>query len=86
MREVGSFEKVQTSGPILRGVFLAVARRTRGMIGRLGLEKEIVFTGGVARNAGVVDAMRQIIGMEIRVPLEPEFTGALGAAILAGRG
>ncbi len=56
------------------------------MAGRVGLKEDIVFTGGVARNEGVLRALQEVIGHVIRVPANPQFTGALGAAILAGRG
>jgi predicted CoA-substrate-specific enzyme activase len=70
---------------ILNGVFRAVARRTVSMAGRAKVSPQIVFTGGVARNGGVVRAMRDELGMEVLVPPEPQITGALGAAILAAK-
>lgn len=69
---------------ILNGVFRAVARRTISMAGRSKLMQQIVFTGGVAKNEGVVKALREEMGADILVPGEPRITGALGAAILAG--
>lgn len=68
---------------ILNGVFRAVARRTISMAGRSKLLPQVVFTGGVAKNEGVVKAMRDEMGAEILVPDEPRITGALGAAIIA---
>lgn len=71
---------------ILRGVFRSVARRTLGMAGKIGLEEDVVFTGGVAQNRGVVLALKQESGMErLLVPDSPQITGALGAAILGMR-
>jgi activator of 2-hydroxyglutaryl-CoA dehydratase len=54
------------------------------MAGRLGLQDEVVFTGGVARNAGVVWALQEVLGKRVHVPRDPEYTGAFGAALLAG--
>ena len=68
---------------ILRGVFRSVSKRTLSMSGRLGLEEDVVFTGGVARNSGVVRAIAKETGLRILVPQDPQFTGALGAAIIA---
>ncbi len=68
---------------ILNGVFRAVARRTISMAGRSKLLPQVVFTGGVAKNEGVVNALREEMGAEILVPDEPRITGALGAAIIA---
>ena len=83
---VGLLHRGETPGAILRGVFLSIARRTSGMVGRFAVNGQVVFTGGVARNSGLVQTMQEVLGREVLVPEEPEFTGALGAAILAARG
>lgn len=70
---------------VLRGVFDAVARRVIGMAGRIGLAGPIVFTGGVARNPGIVQALERVTGYTMHVPEEPEYTGAIGAALLAAK-
>jgi activator of 2-hydroxyglutaryl-CoA dehydratase len=43
------------------------------------------FTGGVALVPGMARALSDALGHEIRVSLNAQFTGALGAAILASR-
>ncbi len=80
---VGLLHQGASPESVLRGVFNAVARRILGMAGRIGLRDEIVFSGGVAKNRGVCRALQEITGHTIRVPAEPQFTGALGAALLA---
>jgi len=78
---------VQSGTPvptIIKGVFNSVARRTLGMAGRGSLEHRLVFTGGVAMNKGVVEAVARETGLEVSVPGDPRMTGALGAAISAG--
>lgn len=82
---VGLLHQGASLESVLRGVFNAVARRILGMSGRIGLQNDVVFTGGVAKNVGVRKALAEITGHAIRVPSEPQFTGALGAAILADR-
>lgn len=67
---------------ILRGVFRSVAARTLGMAGHRGVSEPLIFTGGVARNAGVVRAVARETGCEVQLPPEPRITGALGAALL----
>lgn len=69
---------------VARALCDSVARRAAAMLQRVGLEGPLVFTGGVARNQGVVAQLGDILGRQVLVPPEPEFTGALGAAILAG--
>jgi predicted CoA-substrate-specific enzyme activase len=82
---VGLLHRGISAGSILRGVFRSVTRRIIGMSGRIGLNDDIVFTGGVAKNIGVVHALREIVGREIFVPAQPQYTGALGAAIVGMR-
>ena len=70
---------------ILKGVFRSVAKRTLGMAGRNGILPRLVFTGGVAMNQGVIDAIIDETGLEVSVPADPRITGALGAAIVASK-
>lgn len=81
---IGLLHKGTARKVILRGVFRSVARRTLGMAGKIGLRNDIIFTGGVARNEGVLQALMQETGNEnIMTPDDPQITGALGAAIIA---
>ncbi|MDH4291463.1 MAG: acyl-CoA dehydratase activase, partial [Dehalococcoidia bacterium] len=68
---------------ILAGLHDALASRVAALARRLGIEPDLVLTGGVAKNIGMVEAVKQNLGCEIFVPEEPLLTGALGAAILA---
>jgi len=68
---------------ILAGLHDALASRIAALARRLGIEPDLVLTGGVAKNTGMVRAMKESLGCEILVPEEPLLTGALGAAILA---
>jgi len=68
---------------ILDGLHDALASRVAALARRLGIEPDVVLTGGVAKNTGMVRAMKKNLGCEILIPEEPLLTGALGAAILA---
>jgi len=68
---------------ILWGVHQSIASKIASVAKRVGLEPQVVFTGGVALNLGVVKALEKQLGLTIRVPENPEIVGALGAAILA---
>ncbi|MCK6457965.1 MAG: acyl-CoA dehydratase activase [Phycisphaerae bacterium] len=68
---------------ILAGVHQAIAARTIGLVRRVGMESEITFTGGVARNLGMVRALEEKLGMPLNVSPEAHFIGALGAALYA---
>jgi predicted CoA-substrate-specific enzyme activase len=67
---------------IVAGLHEAIASRAVGMLRRLKIEPDVVFTGGVAKNSGVVKAVRENLGGEILVPEDPLISGALGAALL----
>ena len=81
---IGLLHKGVDRNAILRGVFRSIAKRITGMAERSGLKEDIVFTGGVAHNEGVLEALKQHTGRSnILVPPDPQITGALGAAIIA---
>lgn len=73
---------------IIAGVHRAIASRVYGMVkGKLdeGIQGDIIMTGGVAKNTGVLRALAEKLGRNILVPEEPQYTGALGAAIISQR-
>jgi activator of 2-hydroxyglutaryl-CoA dehydratase len=53
------------------------------MAGKLKREKPITMRGGVAKNRGIVDALRRVLNTEIHVPEEPQIVGAVGTALWA---
>ena len=73
---------------IVKGLHKSVANRLHTLARRVGVEKEIVVTGGVAKNDGVVqmltDALKETF---IRFPekVDPQMIGALGAAVIASK-
>ena len=69
---------------LLAGIHKAMSRRVAIMGKSVGFKKDVVFTGGVAKNMGIKKAMDDEIGLQILIPEEPQIMGALGAAILAG--
>jgi benzoyl-CoA reductase subunit D len=71
---------------IARAVHDAIAGRIGSVARIVGLEKEIVMIGGMSLNTGFVDSLKREIGMDIIVPDDPGFVGALGAAVAASTG
>jgi len=67
---------------IVAGLHHAIASRVASMVRRLGVKPDVVFTGGVAKNIGVVKALEENLGCEVLVPQEPLLSGAIGAALL----
>ncbi len=68
-------------GRIAAGLHQAIATRVVNMTRRLGIEKEVVVTGGGAKNNGLVKAIEAQVGFAVLTPPEPFITGALGAAL-----
>ena len=67
---------------IIRGLHNSVAERIYGMVRRLRGAAPFVMTGGVAKNAGIVEALAVRFGSEVLVPEEPQIIGAIGAAVM----
>jgi len=71
---------------IARAVHDAIAGRISSVARIVGLEKDIVMIGGVAKNIGFVESLKRETGMDVVVPDDPDYVGALGAAIAASTG
>lgn len=66
------------------GVMNAVISRVISMAGR-HISTPVIFTGGVAQIPGMKKALESILQKEVTIPPHPQYTGALGAALLAAR-
>jgi len=69
---------------IAAGVQNAIAQRVAALAGR-SVVAPVCFTGGVALQSGMLRALESALGHQVRACPRPQFTGALGAAILAGQ-
>lgn len=68
---------------ILLGVHQSIVARSLGLMRRVGIEPEVTFTGGVARNIGMVQALEAALGHRVNVSDDSPYMGALGAALFA---
>jgi (R)-2-hydroxyacyl-CoA dehydratese activating ATPase len=68
---------------ILRGVHLAIAKRTVSLARRVAIEPDVTLTGGVARNVGMVQALEEVLETKLQVSPDAHFMGAIGAALFA---
>jgi predicted CoA-substrate-specific enzyme activase len=66
-------------GDIAAAVHRSVAKRIRHLASGIDLVAPIVFTGGVARNTGMVREIARAFGLEMLVPEDPDITAAIGA-------
>jgi len=79
--EVVSLIHQKTPKPdIARAVMNAIAGRVASVARIVGLEKDVVMVGGMAKNAGFVDSLKKSIDMNVVVLEDPDYMGALGAA------
>ncbi|OGB89614.1 MAG: hypothetical protein A3G35_06305 [candidate division NC10 bacterium RIFCSPLOWO2_12_FULL_66_18] len=68
---------------ILAGIHHSLAERSLMQLKRVGMKGgEVTFIGGVALQAGMVKACEAKWEVTIHVPAEPQYTTALGAALL----
>ncbi len=81
--EVGSLLKEQAGlEEICETILSAMASRIVSMMRRIGIKRDVVMFGFPGRNIGLVKAIAKKLNMDnIYVPEEPEFGGAIGAAI-----
>jgi len=71
---------------IAKGIHMAIAERTASLARRINGTPPYYMAGGVAKNKCLVAEIQKCLGSEIFVIDEPQFTGALGAALFALKG
>lgn len=71
---------------IAKAVHDAIAGRIASVGRIVGLEQDVVVIGGMANNKGFIDSLKKEIQLDVIVPPDPDFMGALGAAVAAASG
>jgi len=74
---------------IIKGIHLSIANRIVRLITKLKAESPIILVGGMAKNAGMVDAVKELANehkdsYEIVTHPDAIYSGAIGAAIWGG--
>jgi bzd-type benzoyl-CoA reductase Q subunit len=81
---IGLFREGYKESEVLAAYLFAIAWRIHGMVGRVQPEKELAFTGGLAKNSGIVKRLERAMGMTaLTSKYDPQLAGAIGAAIIA---
>jgi bzd-type benzoyl-CoA reductase Q subunit len=87
---MGLLRKGWSKEKVLAAYTRAMAVRMANLIKRVGLEPELVVTGGQSKNIGIVSRIETILGVKcLPIPnwrdngLDPMVAGAFGAALLA---
>jgi predicted CoA-substrate-specific enzyme activase len=68
---------------IIAGLHYSIAKRIVRLARRIGIEEMVFFDGGPALNKGLVKALEDELATDIYVPLSPQITTAIGAALIA---
>jgi predicted CoA-substrate-specific enzyme activase len=70
---------------IIKGLHNAMAGRVAAMAFSIGVEDDIVMTGGVAKNSGLFEALSHSLKKPLKAMngIDPQINGALGAALIA---
>jgi predicted CoA-substrate-specific enzyme activase len=72
-------------GDIINALHRAMAGRVVSLARSIGVEADVVMTGGVAKNSGVFDALSESLNLPVKTlnGIDPQINGAIGAALLA---
>ena len=70
---------------IVNALHRALAKRVAALARSIGVEEDVVMTGGVAKNSGVFHALSQALNLPLKDlgETDPQIMGALGAAFYA---
>ncbi|MBN2567805.1 MAG: benzoyl-CoA reductase, bzd-type, subunit Q [Deltaproteobacteria bacterium] len=87
---VALLRKGWTKEMVLASYCSAMAQRMHDLLGKVGIEKDFVITGGQSKNMGIVKRIEKLIGFTcLPLPqnqngeLDPATAGAIGAALFS---
>ncbi len=80
---ISQLAKGTKSEDIIKGIHRAIASRVGSLAKRVGLKDDVIMTGGVALNKGMIRALEETLGFDIETSEYCQLNGALGAAVFA---
>jgi len=80
---VGLIVRGKDKASILGGITKAIASRIYGLANRVGINKDVIFIGGGAKNTGISKSLADLIKQGLLIPQDPQIVGAVGAALVA---
>jgi activator of 2-hydroxyglutaryl-CoA dehydratase len=60
-----------------------VVKRILTLAGKMSITQPFIFTGGVAKNQGIITILKRELSFSPLIPPDPLITAALGAAYIA---
>ena len=76
-------KKGTAKSDILNGLHDAIAVRCHSLLKRISVEEDFTITGGISKNVGMVEKIREKVGLPPIMAPDPQIIGALGAALFA---
>lgn len=83
---LGLLRKGWDRNSVIASYLSAMAHRVYTLLERVGIAKEFVVSGGIAKNPGVVRRITELTGIEALPPnpqYDPQIVGAIGGALFA---
>mgnify|MGYP000443599806 CR=1 FL=1 len=80
---IGLIAAGKETADIIRAVHWSVAKRIKNLMVQTAWRRPVIFTGGVARNSGMIMSISKVLDAELLIPEKSLITGALGAALYA---
>lgn len=66
---------------IIAGVHRSIASKVGTLAQRIGVEEEVILTGGVAHDLGIVKALEEVLQVKVYTNKYCQINGAIGAAL-----
>ncbi|MCF6246669.1 MAG: acyl-CoA dehydratase activase [Desulfobacula sp.] len=82
---ISMIAKQEKREDIIAGIHDSAASRVAILARKINIKEPVVMTGGVAKNTGMVEALKKHIKCDLIVGDLPQETGAIGAAVLASK-
>jgi len=80
---VGLIARGDALPDIVAAIHRSIASRVAALARRVGVTAPVLASGGVARNAAAIDALSAELNLTVTSAPDPEFVGAVGAALIA---
>lgn len=78
---ISNLAKGEDRNKIARGIHHSVIKKSSNILKRVGVNKDIAFVGGGAKNIALKSILEDVYKQDILIPEDPQIIGALGCAI-----
>ncbi|WP_455139287.1 acyl-CoA dehydratase activase [Candidatus Hodarchaeum mangrovi] len=82
---IGRINQGVNRNDVIAGIHSSIASKISMLAARVGVQPEVILTGGVALNPGVRIMLERNLEIPILLPENPQIIGALGAALIAAQ-